>query len=55
MGISEEGFIFDFITFGGSLAPLAYHVLKSGHKTSIIILLVGEPCFILVSSLTNYV
>jgi len=34
----EGCFIFDFITIGGLLAHLAYHVHKSGHKTSIIIL-----------------
>ena len=45
LGISEGCFIFllRFITFGGLWAHLAYHLHKSGRKTSIITMLHVEP------------
>jgi len=42
LSISERRFIIEnrFITFGGRSAQLAYHVEKSGRKTSIIIIII---------------
>jgi len=48
VGISEGCFMFDFITFGGRSAHLAYHAHKSVRKTTIvtiIIILIYTLCF----------